>query len=219
MRGSFSIYLRRAGLTLGPSLRCTRHSDLSTLKAFLIGGFVSFGYKAHNNFGSSVHATFLENKTSKHFLTPEERAHKQNMIATLRANPIVKQLLAACHTFEVRRGAKLNGVKLKYTPDGHGKKIIIDLKTTRCSSARAFFESAIKYGYFRQGKTYMLCLGLKEYWIIGIQKERPYKVYLICITDPRNAVELRYAELELEFLLYFYKHYGNPNWKAINRTG
>lgn len=102
---------------------------------------------------------------------------------------------------------------MKFTADAHGKRVVVDLKTTRCTSAKAFIESAKKYGYFRQGKTYMLGLGLKEYWIIGIQKEFPYKVFLVCITGPEHVREMKYVEKELEFLLYFYKSYGNPNWK------
>src|SRR5687767_3396565 len=174
--------MKRSGVTLGPSSRCTRHSDLGTLKSWLCGERVSFGYKAHNNFGSAVHMHFLLRKPGKFKLSIDEIHHKGGMIQSLNRDPIVRRLMAVCPTREKRKPCTLNGVRMKFTADAHGKRVAVDLKTTICGSKKDFVKSAIKYGYFRQGLTYMKGLSLKEYWIIGIQKVFPYKVYLVCIT-------------------------------------
>lgn len=119
--------------------------------------------------------------------------------------------MSVCPIREKRKHAVLNKVRIGYTPDARGLKVCVDPKTTILSNKEDFVKAAFKYGYYRQGVAYCLALGLKEYWIIGIQKVFPHKVYLIPIFEDKLAIS--YCEQELEFLLYFYKNYGNPNWK------
>jgi hypothetical protein len=114
-----------------------------------------------------------------------------------------------CHVREKRRGARLYTVPIKFTPDAHGTRIGADLKTTVCEDLQEFTQKAFEYGYFRQGDTYSLAVGgLKEFWIIGIGKKPPYTVLPICINQ--HADKMHYVREELKFLLYIYKHYGNP---------
>lgn len=140
----------------------------------------------------------------------EEEGKMQGMLAALNAHPIVQSLLKQCHTFEKRKHTKIGSVKISYTCDGSGKLIIIDLKTSSTNSLSAFVDSAIKYGYFRQGLTYMKCENKKEYWIIGIQKTPPYQVYLVYLQAKEHKETMEYMEAELSFLLYFYQRYGYP---------
>lgn len=138
------------------------------------------------------------------------------MVVSLNRNLVVKKLMAHCQIRERRRHTVLNGVKVGYTPDAHGPKICVDPKTTVLADLQSFAIAALGYGYYRQGVQYSLALGVKEYWIIGIQKFAPFKVFLIPIFEDKATI--KYCEQELEFLLYFYKHYGNPNWKNINHA-
>lgn len=217
MKGAIAIYLKRAGLTLGPSLRRTRHSDLSVLKEFLLGFRPSFGFKAHNNFGGAVHYEYYQGKPVGFKLTKEELYTKAQMLAALRRDPLAKRLFASHPIKEKRKFVTLNGVRIGFTPDAHGMTSVEDLKTTRCRTFADFIRSAIEYGYFRQRETYIPALHVKgfpvkAYWIIGIQKQAPWTVFHVHTNQYVEACA--YAKNELEFLLYFYKHYGNPNWKT-----
>lgn len=212
MKGALSLYLKRAGVISGPlPLKPTRHSDLSIYKSWLCGIAISFGYKAHNNFGRAVHELFLLGRPGKYKLTIEEVKHRKGMVQSLNSHPVVRKLMTLCPIREKRRPSILNGVKIKFTPDAHGRKVMIDLKTTVCSSLNEFKKKAFEYGYFRQGRTYGTALHISEYWIIGIQKTPPYKVFLILLTEHKEDVH--YVDRELQFLLYFYKYYGKPNFK------
>lgn len=225
----FRNYLVRAGAISGPSLSPTRHSDLTVYKDWLCGLRVVVARpakkgekvveKAYNVFGRAVHELFLLGKPGKFELTKEEIKQRKKMITSLNKHPVVKKLMAQCNIREKRRPATIYGVSIKFTPDAHGKKIMLDLKTTSCRNRAVFIESAFEYGYFRQGRTYGKALGINEYWIIGIQKQAPYNVFLVLITEYKEWID--YVDKELEFLLYFYKHYGKPNFKrkAIVRQG
>lgn len=211
MKGALSKYLKRAGVISGPSFSPTRHSDLSIYKNWLCGIPASFGYKAHNNFGSAVHESFLLKRLGKWKLTHEEKQHREGMIKSLDSHPVVRKVMSMCPIREKRRPAILNGVRIKFTPDAHGKKVMADLKTTICGSLKEFLEKCFEYGYIRQGRTYGIALKINEYWIIGIQKVPPYKVFLVLLSEHKDFV--KYCDQELAFLLYFYKYYGKPKFK------
>lgn len=57
-----------------------------------------------------------------------------------------------------------------------GKKVLIDLKTTRDSSLEAFRRSAYNYGYDRQAAFYLDGFDADEFWFLVIEKENPYRV-------------------------------------------
>lgn len=202
----------RAGVVSGPLRVNTRHSDLSTIKTWLLGDAISFGYKAYNNFGSAVHHLWLLKRKGNWKLTELETRQRDQMITALDGSVIATKLLSECTDRERRRGCKLNGVAIKFTPDANGKTKIIDLKTTACRSLKDFVAKAFEYGYFRQGKTYLLATGLKEFYIIGIQKAYPFDVYIIWLQSPEYRDRMNYVEQELDFLLYFYQNYGNPKY-------
>lgn len=205
------MIMKRAGLMTGSLLsRRTRHSELALVKTFLLGKVIKIGYNTAYNFGSAVHEEFLVNKKSKRKLTAEEQKDLKGMMNSLRKHPIVKKLMVNL-ICEKRQHTELNKIKLGFTPDGLHRllKWIIDLKTTSCQNITVFTKKCIEYGYFRQGVTYMIATKAKEFYIIGIQKSSPYKVYIVRLQDFKN--ELRYAEEELAFLLYIYSNYGIPN--------
>jgi hypothetical protein len=206
------LFLKRAGVMTGPLRSPTRHSDLSRVKESLINGKIfAVGYQAYNNFGSALHYRFLLGKRGKFKLTPMEEKQIQGMLRSLNAHPIVKRLMAECTVREKRRSVILFGVRMRYTPDAHGLRRpikILDAKTTACNTLKDFEESAKQYGYFRQGDTYSLALKASEFWDIGISKSPPYKVFPVLIQNDKEF--MRYVREELKFLLYIFKHYGNP---------
>lgn len=204
---SLASYLKGVGAVTGPLRKTTRHSSLSVLKSNLLGQVVDFGFKAHNNFGSALHHEFLIRTKHKYKLANEEKILVQAMLAALWANAIVKQLMTKV-ICEKRLRFIMNGVKMAGTPDIKQPHTltISDLKTTVCATLKAFILAAFKYGYYRQAVTYLRATGYKHYYIIGIQKAAPFNVYIILVTADKDRFS--YAENELEFLLYFYKNYG-----------
>lgn len=109
---------------------------------------------------------------------------------------------------EIKKKKKLNGVLVAYILDINQKhrKRGADLKTTNAKNLEDFISKAIDFGYFRQGETYKVAEGLKDFVFIGIQKEPPFNVYILDVS--LYPEEVKYAQQELEFLLYFYQNYG-----------
>lgn len=199
----------------GPLKVMTRHSSLSVVKQSLLNGRVYFqGYKSYNNFGSAVHHLFLLLKPGNWKLTRLEKRVRDGMIMALNAHPIVKKVMSQCNVREKKGKTRLFGIPFHFTPDGHGKFIGMDLKTTACTTLKDFIESAKKYGYFRQGDTYGEAMRvlkrafLKEYWIFGVSKKFPHTVFPVLIQNHKE--QMIYSRQELLLLLYIYKNYGNP---------
>ena len=205
-----NVYLKQRGITTGPRSKKanTSHSALDVILKFLTNREQFKGSEKQLIFGSAFHNKFLIN-CSKVWrrLTPVDRKHVTNMVAKLEAHPVVKKLMegAMC---EKKRKTFLNGVKVAYILDIHQKHKLrgADLKTTSCKTFEDFVASAIAYGYIRQGETYKVAEGLKEFIFVGIQKEPPYNVYILDVS--LYPEEIKYAIEELEFLLYFYQNYG-----------
>ena len=204
---SLSTYLKRVGLTTGPTAEPTGHTRLGFVKTMLLGAHVTFTVsKTFQEFGKYVHESLFLGKT-KIKLSPEDKKRADAMLKALRANKTVMKLLEDC-VVETMGKAILAGVNIEYTPDAvQRKKKGRDLKTTICANENDFVKKGFEYGYFRQDVTYSAAAGLDEFVIIGIQKDKPYRVFIV-VTSLHP--ELRaYAAKELEFLLYFYKNYGN----------
>lgn len=204
-----ALYLKGAGLMTGPISTRTRHSSLSIVKKALLQGYCyKEGYRAYNNFGSATHSLFLVGKKGNWKLNIVEKRMRDGMIASLNAHPIIMKVLGQCPVREKRKLCSIMGIKLHYTADAHGKRIGFDLKTSATTSFEDFLKSAFKYGYFRQGVTYSIPLGLKEFWIAGVSKQRPHTVFPVLIQHYPEF--LRYARQELHFLLYIFRNYGHP---------
>lgn len=210
-------YLKRAGLITGPTSDVTRHSHFSMLKNILLGnhvrGEIKKGGKLYfQSFGTILHELFLLRKLeSKHLkLKKKDLRTIDLMIQALYAHPVVVELMKKT-VKEKTRVIKFRGLKkFSFTPDAvQSNKIGIDLKSTVCKNLAEFVSSAFKYGYFRQGVTYSDAHKpkLKEFFIIGIQKGKPFNVYIVYLGHYPS--EVKYSKQELDFLVYYYKNYGN----------
>jgi len=214
---SLPLYLKRAGVISGPSSKLTRHSELSVFKGWLLCNVTDYSNPSMRkvaNFGLAVHEAYLQNKW-KRKIDKEERIMRDVMVDTLQRHPVCKRLYADSIR-EKRRKATLNGVKIGLTPDIEQSTTISDLKTTKCQTLAEFIIAAFEYGYFRQGKTYLVSRNLKDYFIIGIQKvKKKPKIFIVYINEHKEF--MHYVEAELAFLLYFYSRYGRPIWKRSRK--
>jgi len=202
-----SSYLKRAGVVTGPLSRNTSHSALDTILTGLRGLPPKPAFSAHNNFGSATHEQYLEDKVELE-VTVEEQELINEALEKLRKHPLAKQLYKDS-VREDKKYKKLHDVLMSYILDIHKPKerIGADLKTTSCVTQQDFVSKAKDYKYFRQAATYSLLENLKLFFFIAVTKTRhKVKVFILCAHD--HPEEMAYAEQELKFLLYFYKHYG-----------
>lgn len=204
-----NVYLQRAGLVTGPLAKHTSHSALEVTKRFLLGLPQFKGNESFLTFGSAMHETYYKHNFQGAFLllSDEDKQRILNMLKKLHSHPIAKALRkdAVC---EQKLITEINKVPITVILDAEQAplKRASDLKTTSCRSQKDFEQKSRAYGYPRQGTTYKVGRRLKLFYFVGICTEPPHEVYIYDLNGDKDAV--RYAERELEFLLYFYKHYG-----------
>lgn len=213
MSRALLLHLQKAGRVTGPLSSNTSHSSLENIKKLLLGQKLFEGGEQYLHFGNHLHLRFLkpnEKPTMSAKLSPQELVRVEEMVETLTKDKAVKILMqeAVC---EEKFYVEVDGVQMAMILDIKQPKHKrgADLKTTVCRSLADFIDKAKKYGYFRQAVTYVKGAKLKEFFFVGITKEKPYIVFLMNATDHKK--ELEYAEQELKFLLYFFKHYGKIN--------
>jgi len=188
------------------------NSGLSEIKRVLLNGPPFLGDEIHLHFGSEVHRRFLLYKKSKFKFSAEQESDIRGMIEALDNDPFVSKLVDSA-VFEKEYIRKVEGVNLKVILDikgvGKMKGIGADLKTTSCATQQAFVKTAIeKYDYLRQGKLYKEAEKLHSFYFIGIQKRKPYKVFIMDVAD--YAKEEQAAWEEAKFLIEFFKQFGRP---------
>lgn len=202
------LYLKRAKIITGPLAKRvnTSHSALEVILKFLTNREQFKGGEVFLHFGNACHEQFALGKHEREVTVIQQRA-LNIMCKKLHEHPVVKRLLKGAIQ-EVKKKTKLNGVLISYILDIHQliTRLGGDLKTTTAKSLEEFVEKAIEFGYIRQGVTYKVAEKLKDFIFIGIQKEPPYNVYIMILSDHPDEIE--YSMEELEFLLYFFQNYG-----------
>jgi hypothetical protein len=203
-------YLQLNGIVTGPLERNTSYSGLEVLRKNLLGQPQFLGGEQFLFFGNALHEVFLQNKFDTYNQLPEhDKKLVDLMVEKLRKHPVVKQLMlnAKC---EDKQYNFLEGVQLSYILDIEqvDKKRGADLKSTSCTTRQSCIDKAIEYGYAKQRSIYKRINKppLKEFYFIFISKKPPHEIFIIGDSDFKK--EEGYAEEELKFLLYFYKHYG-----------
>jgi hypothetical protein len=203
-----NLYLKRAKIITGPLAKRvnTSHSALEVILKFLTNREQFKGGEVYLHFGNACHEQFALGKHEREVTVIQQRA-LNIMCKKLHEHPVVKRLLKGAIQ-EVKKKTKLNGVLISYILDIHQltTKLGGDLKTTTAKSLEEFVEKAIEFGYPRQGVTYKVAEKLKDFIFIGIQKEPPYNVYIMILSEYPD--EIAYSMEELEFLLYFFQNYG-----------
>lgn len=213
-----NIILKRAGRVTGPRRKHTSHSSLEVIKKDLLGLPQFKGGEEFLLFGQALHETFLEGDYTNAYkrLCAEDKKVIDAMVKKLNGHPVVTSLMKESireHKFAVH----LNKVKTVVILDAKQPKLSrgFDLKTTTCTTQRDFEEKMRTLGYIRQGLIYKLAAKLKNFYFVGISKERPHNIFIVDIAAAHFRLDYKYAVAELKFLLYFYKYYGKTT--AIGR--
>lgn len=189
----------------GPLSKNTSHSRMQAAKKHLLGQEQFKGGEAFLQFGDALHKRWLVN-SHEYRLTEQEHQQITEMVEALNKHAVAKSLLKDA-TVEQKKYTELQGVLIAYILDIQKHKVGADLKTTSCRTKADFERKAKEYGYFEQAEVYMEAEKLREFYFIGICKQKPYNVYILDVRMHQRS--MRYAKKEIEFLLYFYKHYGN----------
>ena len=215
--GTLSNYLKRAGVTTGPlsSKENTSHSGCNATLRALWGLPPLPPFSAHNTYGNATHEQFLEGKKS-YKISKDEQRMVHAAIKALNRHPLVKRLMSGS-TREQKLYKKIRGVLVAYILDINNKKqrCGADLKTTSCKTINQFIKSMVEYGYFRQAVLYIWAEGLKMFFFIAVTKTHTPQVFIVAVNNFKE--EMKNAEFEVEFLLYFAKYYGKmvPKTKWI----
>lgn len=208
---NLSLYLKRAGVTTGPLVKNTSHSGLEVIKKALLGQPQFKGGEEFLIFGSALHERWLESKAS-YSLSKEQLVRLHKSLKALAESKEATALLKGA-TVEEKLKVVIDGVEVSFILDIHKKlaRVGADLKSSGVRSLNDFIEKAKEYGYFRQARTYELAAKLKRFYFIAVTKEDTPRVFVFCTND--HPEEMRYANEELKFLLYFYKNYGTITTK------
>lgn len=212
MTQSLSEHLVKLNLFAGPPgpKDYISNSGLSEIKRVLTNGQKFLGKEEYLIFGSETHARFLEKK-SKHKVDSDTSQAIRSMIISLNKNKFVASLMENSIT-EVEYIKKVYDVNFKVIIDIRGKKgkfknVGADLKTTSAKTESEFIKLALnKYDYLRQGHCYEMAEGLDEFYFIGIQKHKPYNVYILDVNNYEG--EKKRSIKETQFLVEFYKNFG-----------
>ncbi len=202
-----SQYLKRAGLVSGSLLNGNTSVSGCGANLTALRGLPPMKLGAAGNYGSAAHEQFLEEKKT-YKVTSEEQEIIDEAIAKLWKNPLVKSIMKGSVS-EKKLYKKIYGVLVAYILDIHNEKqrIGADLKTTSCRTLKQFIESAKEYGYFRQAVVYVKAAKLKMFFFIAITKQKGnVQVFIFCTNDYKE--DMKYAEEEIKWLMYFFKYYG-----------
>jgi hypothetical protein len=200
-------HLINSKVVTGPLEKNSSYSHLDRLRRDLLCIPQFQGGEYFLTFGVALHEAFLENNYAGAYLklSAAEKQKVKNMVAKLNSHPVVKRLMKGAIK-EVKERGYLYGVELAFILDAKNFPIGSDLKTTKSKSLKECIKKALEYGYHKQAFIYKKLSGVKEFFFIFIDKDEPHEIYIVNSKDFKE--HNKYAEKEVEFLLYFYKHYG-----------
>ena len=151
-------------------------------------------------FGRELHSRLLENKVLEKLSAKEEQMLAA-MLAKLRANAVVKQLLSKSLNEQwFPKGFELHGLRITGRIDIlNGKDNVCDLKTTRLTNMKAFVESMDMV----QASLYKLATGVKDFYYIGCSKLPPHNVMVFNVNQYPDKI--KEADKELIRLIRYIK--------------
>lgn len=191
----------------------TSNSSMGVIKNFLLGIKQFSGDETFLIFGRVLHE-YLQHIENKYYvspdfklLTPQEQVWIYGCVKSVRNHFLCKRLIEKS-TREVKHYVTIEEVLIALLLDVEQPHVSTgtDWKSTSCVSEQDFIKKALAYDYVRQGKLYKKARKLKHFYFIGIQKQPPHQIYIMDVS--RYKDEELYAEQEIKFLAYFFKHYG-----------
>jgi len=205
-------YLTKNNLFYGPPSKSDyiSYSGLCEIRRVLLGEPAAKIDPKYFVFGSELHLRFLKDKKSKHKFTKQEETDLEGMQEALWKDPFVRKIMRSSIK-EVETIRLVQGVNVKVILDINGDHsfadIGVDLKTTSAKDYKQFVNAAIhKYRYLGQSWLYKEAEQLNEFYFVGIQKTKPYNVYILNVDD--YAKEEKATIRETQFLLDFYRQFG-----------
>jgi len=148
--------------------------------------------------GTEVHSRFLEKKKPILKLSKDDAASVVSMVEALELHPVVRRLMYRAkveHYFK----QKLWGLMVSGYIDILPPKDVADLKTTRHKNQHDFAANMD----FLQAAMYRAVTKRKDFYYIGIQKEKPFNVFIFNVHQYPERI--RQADEELKYLIKYVK--------------
>lgn len=148
--------------------------------------------------GTEVHLRFLEKKKPILKLSEEDTKSVVSMVEALELHPVVRRLM---HRAKVEQyfKQKLWGLMVSGYIDILPPKDVADLKTTRHKNQHDFAANMD----FLQAAMYRAVTKRKDFYYIGIQKEKPFNVFIFNVHQYPDRIAK--ADEELKYLIKYVK--------------
>jgi len=148
--------------------------------------------------GTEVHSRFLEKKKPILKLSEEDTASVVNMVEALELHPVVRRLMYRAKVEQYFK-QKLWGLMVSGYIDILPPKDVADLKTTRHRNQHDFAANMD----FLQAAMYRAVTKRKDFYYIGIQKEKPFNVFIFNVHQYPDRI--KQADEELKYLIKYVK--------------
>jgi len=148
--------------------------------------------------GTEVHSRFLEKKKPILKLSKEDTASVVSMVEALELHPVVRRLMFKAKVEQYFK-QKLWGLMVSGYIDILPPKDVADLKTTRHRNQHDFAANMD----FLQAAMYRAVTKRKDFYYIGIQKEKPFNVFIFNVHQYPDRI--KQADEELKYLIKYVK--------------
>jgi len=148
--------------------------------------------------GTEVHSRFLEKKKPILKLSKEDTASVVSMVEALELHPVVRRLMFKAKVEQYFK-QKLWGLMVSGYIDILPPKDVADLKTTRHKNQHDFAANMD----FLQAAMYRAVTKRKDFYYIGIQKEKPFNVFIFNVHQYPDRI--KQADEELKYLIKYVK--------------
>jgi len=148
--------------------------------------------------GTEVHSRFLEKKKPILKLSKEDTASVVSMVEALELHPVVRRLMFKAQVEQYFK-QKLWGLMVSGYIDILPPKDVADLKTTRHKNQHDFAANMD----FLQAAMYRAVTKRKDFYYIGIQKEKPFNVFIFNVHQYPDRI--KQADEELKYLIKYVK--------------
>jgi len=200
------------------------NSELSWLEKYWLPQNIVVDLEAAYRFGSLLDAMITEPGQVNHFkytvsgeqFTREEFEKAASMKRAFFADPFCKNLAAQSEMqkVSVKKDWLINYEGFEFKLDVRCKwdffrsdiDLSGDLKSTACTTQKAFEQSIIHFNYDRQAAFYMDIESKSNFIFIGVSKEQPYKIFKVPVKrggELYNSGKAKYQELAFRYWYLF----------------
>lgn len=148
--------------------------------------------------GTEVHSRFLEKKKPILELSDDDTNSVVKMVEALELHPVVRRLMFKAKVEQYFK-QKLWGLMVSGYIDILPPKDVADLKTTRHKNQHDFAANMD----FLQAAMYRAVTKRKDFYYIGIQKEKPFNVFIFNVHQYPDRIAK--ADEELKYLIKYVK--------------